>query len=109
MKLTILYNFPLGEDTARVSLGSPNVEDKNFQFRLGLIDGQGLGGWMKPGWVNHDEVGRLDYMVKRDWKIRLGKKDKRTGAIATRYEIDCSSEWTANAQGASCVDTGYWI
>ncbi|GEM_PF-4693442 len=109
MKLNILYNFPLGENSARISLGMPSVDDKKYQFRIGLIDGQGSGGWLKPGWVNHDDVATLDGMVKKDWKIRLEKKDRDTGEVVARHEIDCSKEWPAEAQGIACVDTGYFI
>jgi hypothetical protein len=109
MKLNILYNFPLGENSAQVTLGMASADDSKYQFRIGLIDGQGSGGWLKPGWVNHDGVDSLKGMVKKDWKIRLEKKEKGTDNIVARHEIDCSKEWPVEAEGASCVDTGYFI
>lgn len=109
MKISILYNFPLGENSARVSLGVPNIEDAKYEFRIGLIDEQGYGGWLQPGWVTYDKVSEIDGLVKRDWKIRIEKRDPLTGEIVTRNEIDCSKEWPSEAGGATLVDTGYWI
>lgn len=109
MKVSIFYNWPLGKDSARVSLGIPNVEDVKYEFRVGYIDEQGQGGWLEPGWVGHDEIVKLDGFVKRNWKVRIEKRDKATEEIVLRQEIDCVKEWPTEAGGATSVDTGFWI
>ena len=109
MKLSIFYNWPLGENSARVSLGMPNIDDSKYQFRIGLIDGQGSGGWLHPGWVNDGDVSKIDGYVKKDWKILIEKKDKANDKIVARHEINCANDWPPEAEGGSSVDTGYWI
>jgi hypothetical protein len=109
MKLSLFYNWPVGENSVRVSLGMPNIEDNKYLFRLGLIDEQGSGGWINPGWVNFNEISKLDSYAKRDWKIRIEKKEKEADHITAKLEIDCSKEWPLDAQSGSSVDTGYWI
>ena len=109
MKVSIFYNWPVGKDSARVSLGMQNVEDPKYQFRIGYIDEQGDGGWIEPGWVNHDEVEKLDGFIKKGWKIRVEKRDKTTEEVVSRQEVDCVQEWPVEANGATSVDTGFWI
>jgi len=108
MKLSILYNWPLGKESARVSLGFPNIEDNKYQFRLGIIDCKGSGGWVKPGWVSSNDAIKLNASIEKDWKIRLEKKLGSTD-VPVVYEFDCSKDWPSGASGSSCTDTSYWI
>jgi hypothetical protein len=109
MKISIFYNWPLGEDSARVSLGMPSEEDIKYQFRLGVIEGTDSGGWINPGWVNHDQIDQLSTSIKKGWKIKLEKKDKETGKVEAIPGIDSLQEWPNDATGETSVDTGFWI
>ncbi len=108
MKLSITYNWPLGEDCAQISLGGPNIEDSKYQFRIGLIDNERSGGWLKAGWTESNDTNKLKASVKRGWKIRIEKKDKINNEVIA-HEIDLDREWPSDAQGLACVDTGYWL
>jgi hypothetical protein len=110
MQLTILYNWPIGEDSARVSLGMSNIEDKNYQFRLSILSKKDNGNdeWLIPGWVNDNEVNKLDALIKKASFIRVERINKETKEIK-RYQFDCSKEWPPEASGVSVTSMSYQI
>jgi hypothetical protein len=108
MKLSLLYNWPIGEDSARASLGMGNVEDAKHDFRIGVINkGDDPSGWLVPSWASADEITKLNPIVKRSSAIRVEVRDHDTQEVIGSYEWNCSELWPPEAGGATSVDVGY--
>ena len=109
MKLSIFYNWPIGKDSATVTLGMPNVEDLKFLFRLSVLTIKDESkNSTSSDWINYNEVSKLNISILKNSKIRLEKKSKETDLIE-KLEIDCEKEWPPEAEGITSVDTGNWI
>ena len=108
MRINIFFNHPVGE--AIVSLGGSTIEDKNYLFRLGLIE-QGKPGirWHKSGWVDRNEVNQLKvpgFRKGTGYKITIQRQSKIDNKIAST-EIVIDKEWPPDAIGGTSVNR-YW-
>jgi hypothetical protein len=108
MKLSILYNWPLGENSARASLGMANIEDANREFRIGVINqGDDPSGWLQPGWASPDQLVTSNVLVKRSSILKVEVRNTDTQEVIGRYEWNCSELWPPEAGGVTSVDVGY--
>lgn len=111
MQLSILYNWPMGEDSARVSLGMANIDDIKYQYKLTILDknDKGEDRWFTLGYVNHDEVHKLDTFAKRTSIVRVHKMSKDGDYSGNDYKFYLSKDWPLEASGASVTHVSYLI
>jgi len=111
MQLSILYNWPIGENSARVSLGMANIDDVKYQYKLTILDknDKGEDWWFTLGYVNHDEVHKLDTFAKKSSIVRIHKMSKVGGYSGSDYQFYLSKDWPPEAGGTSVTTINYQI
>lgn len=110
MQLSILFNYPLGQDSARISIGAANISDSNYQFRFSILSSQNESDqWLSPGWVNHNDISKLEGYIKKTSVIRLEKRDQNSNEIVKRYEWICSNIWPGEADGNAVVSVNFLL
>ena len=109
MTLDILFNWPLGENSARFSLGAPSINDRGHRFRIGIIEksDKAVVKWLAPGWVSYGETQKLDGFIKKGDIIIVEKQDETTNKPVARISVDSEKEWAAEADGVSSVNQGF--
>lgn len=104
MNLSIHYNWPIGEDSAHVTLGQENVNDRNMEFRIGLLpeDHPGMVRWYKDGWMlGSDMIRDVSFFAKRGDKIVVERREPSSDNIERIRVWDISEEWPPEAHGPS--------
>ena len=106
MDISILFNWPPAQDSARVSFGGPTIDDMEYEFRVGVIkkDEQNKIYWLKPGWVHAPDIHQIKFDVKTGEKIVVEKKRKGDEKITTRNIWDIEKEWPEKAAGGASVN-----
>jgi len=110
MRFNIFFNFPPGK--AEASLDSPDVGDKNYVFRFGLIE-KGKKGirWHKAGWVDWDKVAQLKTQGLdrgKEYKVRVERKDKNNNKIKY-FIIDIDKEWPIKATASTFISRPWYF
>lgn len=112
MNLDIFFNWPPGENSARIDLGIPNVDDSNKEYRVGVMPkGQAnMIAWHNAGWIHGEDVhnqfqGRVDRGDKVVVEQRLTGEDEE---VAARLIVDTERDWPAEAEGPTQANVG-WI
>lgn len=102
MNLSITFNWP-PPDHARVSFGTPNIKDKDWEFRIGVVTQEDKDKiyWLKPGWFSGEIEKEIIFDVERGSKVVVERKRKNAEKAETRNIWDINREWPAEAQGAS--------
>lgn len=106
MSINILFNWPPGQDSARIILGSPNVNDKEFDFRIGVILKNNADKiyWQKE-WISGEDIQDIAFNVKRGDKIVVERKQRNKQDSETRNTWDIDKEWPSTATGATSTNT----
>lgn len=105
MDISILFNWPPGQNSARVSFNGSTIDDIEHEFRVGIIknnEGNKIY-WLKPGWVDSDSVNQIKFDAYSGEKIIVEKRKKGAPEILTRNMWDIAEKWPAEASGASSV------
>ena len=105
MDISILFNWPPGQSSARVSFCGPTVDDLECEFQVGVIK-KNKGDkiyLLKPGWVDAKNIHEIKFDVRIGEKVVVEKKKKGTDEILTRNVWDIEKKWPANASGPSSV------
>lgn len=104
MQLSVHFNWPLGENSANVELGGPNVNDVNIEFRLGVVPGDQptMVYWHENEWVVGDEeMQDMKVRVKRNDVVIVERRNKDTKEIVSRNTWNIAESWPPEAHGAS--------
>lgn len=115
MTLNFLYNWPTETNHARISFGSPNVEDPKYLFRIGVIKkgDESKVYWQGPSeWFSVDKPGsaeKIVFDVERGDKIILNRKYKDTEEINLNGSWDTDVEWPAEAQGDAVTTIPFYL
>ncbi len=109
MTFSVLFNWPFGENSARFSLGMPNASDSGSQFRVGIIEKNEPDKikWLKPGWVNHDEITKVDGYIKRGDHLVIEQRNKGTQAVTGRIRFNSDARWPAEANGRTSISQNF--
>ena len=110
MKLDIFFNWPPGENSARVDLGMANVEDVQKDFRVGVMPATHPGriAWHEAGWVRGRNVeGKFQFSVKRGDKVVVEQRLSGEENADAKLVIDTDEKWPAEAHGPTHVDQGW--
>lgn len=111
MKLSIDFNWPKS-NSAHVSIGMPNIKDKEWDFRIGIVqkDKSDIICWIKPGWFSGDEMEKeITLDVKRGDKVVVERKKKGAEKTETRNTWDIDKEWPLEAHGASMTNIPWYF
>jgi len=106
MTLEILFNWPLGLDSARVSFGVPNIEDSKYHYRIGVVldEEHGKIRYHKSNWISNGEAKKgIVFNVKRGDKVVIERKSKESQDTEARNIFDINKEWPNNAYGSNSV------
>ena len=109
MTFNVLFNWPVGEDSARFSLGMPNAADAGHQFRVGIKekDTPDEVKWLSPGWVNYGEIVKVDGYLKKGDQLIVERRLKETQAVNGRIVFDSANHWPAAAVDGSAVSQNF--
>ena len=110
MRLLILFNWPPGQNSARISFTLSTLEDEKFKFRAGVAkkeDGERIF-WLKDDWVDFNILNSFEFDVGFYDKIIIEKKNKSTGEITYRHIWEIEKEWPAGASNRSQVQK-IWV
>ncbi len=81
MQISITFNWPLGQNLARVEFGLFSVEDQKYEFMFGIIKEKdkiyGPQKWLNVGEM--EKIGKFD--IKIEDIIIVKKKEKKTEKI----------------------------
>jgi hypothetical protein len=111
MQLSISFNWPPGEDSAVVELGQLNIDDKNYQFRIGVAPAESKDkiAWFSEDWFNGDEsMPQIKFTVRKVDTIILEKRMVGNSNVDSRNNWKISELWPAEATGPTMVHQG-WI
>ena len=110
MHLSITFNWPIGQDSASVEIGRPNIVDKEFEFRIGVVvkDRQDKIGWYKAGWLSHQAIEneRINFFVKRDDVVIVEKRTINSSGVS-RFEWKIVEKWPSEACGEKLTVIGW--
>jgi hypothetical protein len=101
MNLTITFNWP--PDLAHISVGLPNIKDKEWEFRIGVIpkDKEDKIYWIKPGWFPGETKEQITFCVRRNDKVVVERKKRGANKAETRNTWDINEKWPAEAHDLS--------
>jgi hypothetical protein len=107
MQISISFNWPIDQKSARVKFGAFNVEDKKYLLKVGVIaktDPEHVR-WLKAEFLDNEMLGELEFDVERGDKVVVQKfsKDNTTNAIGS-FTWDINEKWPPKATGATSVD-----
>ena len=101
----ITYNIRVEDQPgALVSLGLPNIEDINYNFRIDVTSTN-----QSTGWLNHEEIISIKVPVQRNHIVRVMKQEKVTGDILRNYQFNIEQEWPVDAVGPQITIVNYII
>lgn len=102
MNLSIHFNWP-PPDSARVHMGSPNLSDKDWEFRIGVNpkDKKNIIYWVKPGWFVGENMKEIIFDVNRGDEVVVERKRKDSDKVETRNTWNIDEHWPAEAHGPS--------
>ncbi len=110
MKLNMRFNWPLGENSAYVSVGMPNIDDLKKEFKIGVIPKAHPKEiqWQDLGWIPGNEIdAKMEFRVDRGDKVVLQYGDLGTNKAEGGITIDSEEEWPMEAQGAAVTDMSW--
>lgn len=109
MTISILFNWPPSQSSARVSFNGPTVDDLEYEFRAGIIkkDEQDKIYWFKPGWVEAKNLHEIKFDSLIGEKVIIEKRKKNGKDVLMRHIWDIEEKWPENAGGASSVATSW--
>ena len=105
MDISILFNWPPSEESARISFGGLTIEDLKREFRVGVIkkNEEDKIYWLKPGWTDANNMHGITFNTRIGEKVVVEKKKKGTAEILTRHVWDIEEKWPVKASGLSSV------
>ena len=100
MQISIRFNWPLGQRSARVGFGLFSIEDPKYEFMFGIIKEKEKDKIYGPQkWLSLEEMEKIgEFDVKMEDIIIVKKKEKKTGKILN-YKFDIKKEWPESAFG----------
>jgi len=111
MKLDALFNWPLGKNSARISLGSVSVDDVHKEFSVGLTPKGKTDAEMgahPAGWVVGDKINdQFTFDVERGDKVTVFSRALGAKKAESKVVIDTDLEWPAEAHGGTSINTGW--
>ena len=110
MQLSMQFNWPTGENTVGVSLGTINIEDVKKEFRLGVITKANPEGvhWHNAGWVAGEEIhDQMKCKVDRGDKVIVQYRTLGEENPSGKVVIDTEQEWPAEAHGNAMTHMGW--
>lgn len=84
-------------------MGHANVNDRDYEFRLGILPSEHPGKvyWCEPGWVAAEAAQDLSVFVNQTDKVVVERKRTGTDSIERVRIWDIENEWPAEAVGPS--------
>lgn len=109
MRLSIDFNWP--PNSARVSLGAPNVNDIECEFRIGVIprDQTNKIHWIEPGWFKGDQDDNVTFDLTRGDKVVVEKRKREDQSEHAKNIWDIDKEWPPEAVGDSFTNVPWYI
>ncbi len=109
MKISILFNWPPGENSARVSVGRQTQEDTEKNFRVGIVPKgeRDKISWLKNDSIINDRIDEFTTDVSRGDKVVVDLIEK-TGA-SKRSVWDTEEKWPIEAMGASSTEVPWYF
>jgi hypothetical protein len=104
MKLSIHFNWPLGQNAASIELAGANIEDAKFEFRLGVVPGDqpDMVYWHESEWVTGDrDMSDIRIRVKREDTIVVDRRRRDSDEVISRNKWNVAENWPPEAHGAS--------
>ena len=109
MKISILFNWPPGENSARVSVGRQTQEDAEKSFKVGIVPNGERDKivWLKDAPIIDDGIDEYTTDVVRGDKIVVDLIDK-TGK-SKRDFWDTDEKWPIEATGVSSTEVPWYF
>jgi len=103
MNISILFNWPPGQNSASVSFSGLTVDDIKHEFRVGIIrkNEEDKIYWLKPGWVDAENMHEIKFDMQIGEKVVVEKKKKGSKEVLTRNIWDIEEKWPSSAVGSS--------
>lgn len=109
MKISILFNWPPGENSARVTVGRQTQEDSEKKFKVGVVPKGEKDKilWLRKDPIIDDKIDEFVMDVTRGDKIVVDVIEK-TGS-SKRGVWDTAEKWPAEATGESSTEVPWYF
>lgn len=108
MKISILFNWPPGKNSARATVCRESLEDSKYNFQVGIVaKGERDIKLVKSDPIINDDEDEVCFCVERGDRIVV---DLFTKSGEQKREIwDTDEKWPAEAYGASSTEVPWYF